>query len=172
MIDISPTLNHLRQIHSTTSIPLPFLQKKTTFLRPSDLHRIDLQSADIKDGFQLTFQVACSKRNSWPLSDHQIFYHLSKSRIFSLSCKNIHSSWRLSFIISPFHSFFSFCEFKVPAGAFSRFNNGSVGGTKTLDVVIGFLTALSYMKKKLRVSIVLRIFQSRAPWTNYVSYQK
>lgn len=53
-IGISPTLNHLRQIQSTTSTPLPFLQNAAAFLlamaaffRPSDIHRIDLQSADI-----------------------------------------------------------------------------------------------------------------------------
>ncbi|ORE02525.1 hypothetical protein BCV72DRAFT_215075, partial [Rhizopus microsporus var. microsporus] len=67
-IDISPTLNYIRQIQSSTSTPLPLLQKKTAFLlamtaflRPSGLHCIDLQSADINNGFQLTFQVVSSK---------------------------------------------------------------------------------------------------------------
>lgn len=67
-IDISPTLNHLRQIQSTTPTSLLLLQKKTAFLlamtaflRPSDLHRIDLQLADINNGFQLTFQVISPK---------------------------------------------------------------------------------------------------------------
>ncbi|ORE03777.1 hypothetical protein BCV72DRAFT_212592, partial [Rhizopus microsporus var. microsporus] len=67
-IDISSTLSHIRRIQSTTSIPLPLLQKKkafllamTAFLRPLDFHRIDLQSADINNGFQLTFQVVSPK---------------------------------------------------------------------------------------------------------------
>ncbi|CEJ04049.1 hypothetical protein RMCBS344292_18019 [Rhizopus microsporus] len=60
-IDISPTLNHLRQIQSTTFTSLPFLQKAAAFFRPSNLHRIDLQSADINVSFQLTFQVVSPK---------------------------------------------------------------------------------------------------------------
>ncbi|PHZ15769.1 uncharacterized protein RHIMIDRAFT_235107 [Rhizopus microsporus ATCC 52813] len=55
-IDISPALNHIRQIQSTTSTPLPLLQKKTAFLlamtaflRPSDLHRIDLAFIALRD---------------------------------------------------------------------------------------------------------------------------
>ncbi|RCH83416.1 hypothetical protein CU097_004140, partial [Rhizopus azygosporus] len=67
-IDISSTLNHLRQIQSIMSTPLPFLQKKlafllamAAFLRPSDLRRVDLQSADINDSFQLTSQVDSPK---------------------------------------------------------------------------------------------------------------
>ncbi|PHZ08769.1 uncharacterized protein RHIMIDRAFT_241280 [Rhizopus microsporus ATCC 52813] len=39
----------------------------TAFLRPSDLHSIDLQSADINSGFQLTFQVVSPKE----IRDHR-----------------------------------------------------------------------------------------------------
>ncbi|ORE17139.1 hypothetical protein BCV71DRAFT_270232 [Rhizopus microsporus] len=114
-IGISPTLNHLRQISTSMTTPLPFLQKKqpfllamAAFLRPSDLHRIVLQSAVINDNFQLTSQVVFQKKKK--THDHRriiksftIFLNQDRSlcpvRAFialrnhpSLSCISAHSS--------------------------------------------------------------------------------
>ncbi|KAI9028906.1 hypothetical protein CLU79DRAFT_680229, partial [Phycomyces nitens] len=46
-VDLAPTLAHLAGIDSATSTPLAPLSQKTAFLRPSDLSRLQLLSAQV-----------------------------------------------------------------------------------------------------------------------------
>ncbi|ORE05979.1 hypothetical protein BCV72DRAFT_305917 [Rhizopus microsporus var. microsporus] len=90
-IDISPALNHIRQIQSTTSTPLPLLQKKTAFLlamtaflRPSDLHLVSPKETRDHRRIIKPFTIfpnqncsLCSVRAFIALRDHPSLSHLS-----------------------------------------------------------------------------------------------